>query len=314
MKNNLTEELLVSLSADQPSISPKFFYDDIGSHLFDVITLLKEYYPTRTEKWIMDTYQREIADAVGHCDVLLDLGAGNCAKASRLFSSLKPKQYRALDISKEYVEAAVTDLQKQFPQIAMSAHAIDLSLPLTFSDIQELRTVFFYPGSSIGNFDPEKADLLFLNLANECHGNGGLLIGVDLVKDVKTLDLAYNDPLGVTAAFNLNALLNVNRLIGSNFELQDWEHYAFFNTSLSRIEMHLRALSDVSVTIPGNDGKDHPLSFSAGDLIHTENSYKYTQENFVEKLRRAGFNDIHCWTDPNQYFLVCFANAQKSPD
>jgi len=313
MKNALTEELLISLSAEKPSISPKFFYDDIGSHLFDVITLLKEYYPTRTEKWIMDAYQREIADAVGHCDVLLDLGAGNCAKASRLFSSLKPKQYQALDISKEYVEAAVNDLQKQFPQIAMSAHAIDLSLPLAFPGIQELRTVFFYPGSSIGNFDPEKVDQFFINLANECHGNGGLLIGVDLVKDVATLNLAYNDPLGVTAAFNLNALLNVNRLIGSNFALQDWEHYAFFNTALSRIEMHLRAISDVKVTIPGPGGKDHLLSFSAGDLIHTENSYKYTQEDFVEKLRRAGFSDIHCWTDPNKYFLVCFANAQKSP-
>ena len=313
MKNTLTEELLNSLSANKPSISPKFFYDDIGSHLFDVITLLKEYYPTRTEKWIMDTYQHEIADAVGHCDVLLDLGAGNCAKASRLFNPLKPKQYRALDISKEYLEAAVADLQKQFPQIEMSAHAIDLSLPLAFPDIQELRKVFFYPGSSIGNFDPEKVDQFFVNLARECHGNGGLLIGVDLVKDVQTLNLAYNDPLGVTAAFNVNALLNVNRLIGSNFELQDWEHYAFFNTSLSRIEMHLRAKANVQITLPGLSGKDHLISFSAGDLIHTENSYKYTQEHFVEKLRRAGFDDIRCWTDPNQYFLACFANAQKNP-
>jgi dimethylhistidine N-methyltransferase len=313
MKNTLTEELLISLSADKPSISPKFFYDDIGSHLFDVITLLKEYYPTRTEKWIMDTYQHEIADAVGHCDVLLDLGAGNCAKASRLFNPLKPKQYRALDISKEYLEAAVADLQKQFPHIEMSAHAIDLSLPLAFPDIEELRKVFFYPGSSIGNFDPEKVDQFFVNLASECHGNGGLLIGIDLVKDIQTLNLAYNDPLGVTAAFNLNTLLNVNRLIGSNFELQDWEHYAFFNTSLSRIEMHLRAKANVQVTLPGLSGKDHLISFSAGDLIHTENSYKYTQEHFVEKLRRAGFDDICCWTDPNQYFLVCFANAQKNP-
>jgi dimethylhistidine N-methyltransferase len=313
MKNTLTEELLISLSADKPSISPKFFYDDIGSHLFDVITLLKEYYPTRTEKWIMDTYQHEIADAVGHCDALLDLGAGNCAKASRLFNPLKPKQYRALDISKEYLEAAVADLQKQFPHIEMSAHAIDLSLPLAFPDIEELRKVFFYPGSSIGNFDPEKVDQFFVNLASECHGNGGLLIGIDLVKDIQTLNLAYNDPLGVTAAFNLNTLLNVNRLIGSNFELQDWEHYAFFNTSLSRIEMHLRAKANVQVTLPGLSGKDHLISFSAGDLIHTENSYKYTQEHFVEKLRRAGFDDICCWTDPNQYFLVCFANAQKNP-
>jgi len=308
MKNSLTEELLVSLSADKPSILPKFFYDDIGSHLFDVITLLDEYYPTRTEKWIMDTYRDEIADAVAHCDVLVDLGAGNCAKGSQLFNSIKPKQYRALDISKEYLEAAVTDLQKQFPQIEMSAHTIDLSLPLAFPELKALRKVFFYPGSSIGNFDPEKADQFFMNLAYECHGNGGLLIGVDLVKDNETLHLAYNDPLGVTAAFNLNALLNVNRLIGSNFELQDWEHYAFFNISQSRIEMHLRARSDVQVTLPGNGSQDHVISFSAGDLIHTENSYKYTQDNFVEKLRRAGFTEIQCWTDPNKHFLVCFAN------
>jgi len=308
MKKILTSELLASLTADTPSISPKFFYDDVGSHLFDVITLLDEYYPTRTEKWIMDTNRREIADAVAHCDVLIDLGAGNCAKGSRLFNSIKPKQYRALDISKKYLEAAVADLQKQFPQIEMSAHAIDLSLPLAFPELQSLRKVFFYPGSSIGNFDPEKADQFFMNLAYECHGNGGLLIGVDLVKDNETLHLAYNDPLGVTAAFNLNALLNVNRLIGSNFELQDWEHYAFFNISQSRIEMHLRARSDVQVTLPGNGSQDHVISFSAGDLIHTENSYKYTQDNFVEKLRRAGFTEIQCWTDPNKHFLVCFAN------
>jgi dimethylhistidine N-methyltransferase len=312
MKDTLTQELLTSLSADKPSISPKFFYDDIGSHLFDVITLLNEYYPTRTEKWIMDAYQRDIADAVGDCDVLLDLGAGNCAKASRLFSSVEPKQYRALDISKEYLEAAVADLQKQYPQIEMSAHAVDLSLPLTFSGIQAQRKVFFYPGSSIGNFDPDKADHFFINLANQCHGNGGLLIGVDLVKDLETLDLAYNDSLGVTAAFNLNVLLNVNRVIGSNFNPQDWEHYAFFNAPKSRIEMHLRALTDVQVILPDNDKKDYVISFSAGDLIHTENSYKYTQEHFVEKLHRAGFDDVQCWTDPNKYFLVCFASVQKS--
>jgi uncharacterized SAM-dependent methyltransferase len=190
----------------------------------------------------------------------------------------------------------------------MSAHAIDLSLPLAFPELQSLRKVFFYPGSSIGNFDPEKVDRFFTNLAHECYGNGGLLIGVDLVKDIKTLHNAYNDSQGVTAAFNLNALLNVNRLIGSNFELQDWEHYAFYNASQSRIEMHLRARSDVQVTLPGNESQDHVISFSAGDLIHTENSYKYTQDNFVEKLRRAGFTEIKCWTDPNKHFLVCFAN------
>jgi dimethylhistidine N-methyltransferase len=311
MKHAVTQELLLSLTADKPSISPKFFYDEIGSHLFDVITLLEEYYPTRTEQWIMDSYQGGIARAVGNCEVLLDLGAGNCAKASKLFNAIQPKEYRALDISKEYLEAAVADLQKQFPHISMSAHAVDLSLPLTFLDLETVRKIFFFPGSSIGNYDPEQADHFFTNLAHECYGNGGLLIGVDLVKNVDTLHLAYNDSLGVTAAFNLNILLNVNRLVGSNFSLQDWEHYAFFNSSQSRIEMHLRALSDVLVSIPVDGREDRVLSFKAGDLIHTENSYKYTQTSFTEKLRRAGFEDIHTWTDPNNHFLVCFANATK---
>ncbi|WP_234408053.1 L-histidine N(alpha)-methyltransferase [Polynucleobacter difficilis] len=311
MKQTLPQELHRSLTADVPFISPKFFYDDIGSHLFDVITLLEEYYPTRTEQWIMDANRAAIAKAVGDCDVLLDLGAGNCAKASQLFNSIKPKQYRALDISKEYLEAAVADLQKQFPYIAMRAEAIDLSLPLAFPDIAERRKIFFFPGSSIGNYDPEKADQFFANLAQECHGNGGLLIGVDLVKDHETLNLAYNDPLGVTAAFNLNILLNVNRITGSHFNLHDWEHYAFFNESQSRIEMHLRARSDVTVSLPGDGTKERAIAFKAGDLIHTENSYKYTEDGFTEKLRRAGFGNLQTWTDPKKHFLVCFANANK---
>jgi len=311
VKKTLPQELHRSLTADVPFISPKFFYDDIGSHLFDVITLLEEYYPTRTEQSIMDTYRSAIAEAVGDCDVLLDLGAGNCAKASKLFNSIQPKQYRALDISKEYLEAAVADLQKQFPQIGMRAQAIDLSLPLAFPDISNLRKIFFFPGSSIGNYDPEKADHFFTNIAQECHGNGGLLIGVDLVKDLETLHLAYNDPLGVTASFNLNILLHVNRIMGSNFNLQDWEHYAFFNASQSRIEMHLRARSDVAVRLPSDGTKEHVIQFKAGDLIHTENSYKYTEDGFTEKLRRAGFDPIHTWTDPKKHFLVCFANAKN---
>jgi len=311
VKQTLIQELHQSLTADVPFISPKFFYDDIGSHLFDVITLLEEYYPTRTEQWIMDAHRAAIAEAIGDCDVLLDLGAGNCAKASKLFNSIQPKQYRALDISKEYLEAAVADLQKQFPQIAMRAEAIDLSLPMAFADIAEGRKIFFFPGSSIGNYDPEKADQFFKNIAQECYGNGGLLIGVDLVKDLETLNLAYNDPLGVTASFNLNILLNVNRITGSNFNLRDWEHVAFFNESQSRIEMHLRARSDVEVHLPNGGSKGHVIAFKAGDLIHTENSYKYTQEDFTEKLRRAGFDNIQTWTDPKKHFLVCFANAKN---
>jgi uncharacterized SAM-dependent methyltransferase len=204
VKQTLPQELHLSLTADVPFISPKFFYDDIGSHLFDVITLLEEYYPTRTEQSIMDTYRAAIADACRRLRRVARSWSRQLRKASQLFNSIKPKQYRALDISKEYLEAAVADLQKQFPRIAMRAEAIDLSLPLAFPDIAELRKIFFFPGSSIGNYDPEKADHFFANIAQECHGNGGLLIGVDLVKDLETLHLAYNDPLGVTASFNLN--------------------------------------------------------------------------------------------------------------
>lgn len=311
MNQTLTQELILSLTENTPSISSKFFYDEIGSHLFEIITLLEEYYPTRTEKWIMDTYQREIANAVGACDALLDLGAGNCVKARQLFNSVKPRQYHALDISKEFLEAAVADLQKQFPHIEMYAHSIDLSPTVTFPHFGNSRKIFFFPGSSIGNYDPDKAVSFFRNLANQCNGNGGLLIGVDLVKDVETLELAYNDALGITAAFNLNALLNVNKLIGSNFNLANWEHYAFFNAPKSCIEMYLRALADLQVTIPSLGSKDSVLNFKAGDLIHTENSYKYTQDDFVEKLRCVGFENIHSWTDPNNHFLVCFADANK---
>lgn len=224
----------------------------------------------------MDTFQKEIANAVGSCNAFLDLGAGNCRKASQLFNSIKPRQYHTLGISKEFLEAAVADLQIQFPHIEMYAHSIDLSPNVTFPDFGNLRKIFFFPGSSVGNYDPDEAVSFFSNLANQCNGNGGLLVGVDLIKDVKTLDIAYNDARSITAAFNRNALNNVNRLIGSNFNPANWEHYAFFNESKSRIEMYLRAIADVKVTISGSGSKDSVLNFKVGDLIHTENSYKYT--------------------------------------
>jgi len=164
-----------------------FFYDEVGSHLFEIITLLEEYYPTRTEKWIVDTFQKEIANAVGSCNALLDLGAGNCRKASQLFNRIKPRQYHTLYISKEFLEAAVADFQIQFPHTEMYAHSIDLSPNVTFPDFGNLRKLFFFPGSSVGNYDPDEAVSFFSNLANQCNGNGGLLVGVDLIKDVKFL-------------------------------------------------------------------------------------------------------------------------------
>jgi dimethylhistidine N-methyltransferase len=304
MNKLLKDEISAGLQSSIPFISPKFFYDDIGSRLFEVITHLEEYYPTRVEKSIMQMYEHQIATSIGACDVLLDLGAGNCAKASELFDSIKPQQYLALDISKDFLESAIADLQKRFPHIEMRAQVCDLSQTLHFPNLENKKKTFFYPGSSIGNFNPNQVSSFFKNIASICNGSGGLLIGVDLVKDSQVLQKAYDDSLGVTAAFNLNALLHINHILGSNFDLTDWEHFAIFNESESRIEMYLRALRDVSVTWP-----DNSLNFKSGEMIHTENSYKYTKDSFANLLDNAGFKNIETWTDPKNYFLVCYAKA-----
>lgn len=304
MNQLLKDEISAGLKSSTPFISPKFFYDDIGSRLFEVITLLEEYYPTRVEKSIMKMYEHQIVSAIGACDVLLDLGAGNCEKASELFDSVKPQQYLALDISKDFLESAIADLQQRFPHIKMTAEVCDLSQPLNFPNLVNKKKTFFYPGSSIGNFHPSHVSSFFKNIATICDGSGGLLIGVDLVKDSQVLQKAYDDSLGVTAAFNLNALLHINQILGSNFVLADWEHFAIFNESESRIEMHLRALRDAQITWP-----DDSLSFKAGEMIHTENSYKYTKDAFTNLLIEAGFKNVQTWTDPKEYFLVCYAKA-----
>ena len=305
MNSALIQEVITGLESTPPFIAPKFFYDELGSKLFEAITLLEEYYPTKVEKSIIQLYTHEIAQAAINCDALVDLGAGNCKKASELFDSIKPKKYRALDISQEFLELALMDLQKRYPEIKMDAQICDLNEDLCLLDLVDDRKLFFYPGSSIGNFDPQKASRFLKNIAALCNGQGGLLIGVDLDKDEQVLNKAYNDSLGVTAAFNLNALRHINRLIGSNFDTSNWQHYAYFNKTHSRIEMHLRALQDVEVLHPS--GACH---FKAGDLIHTENSYKYTKASFTKMLRDAGFNTIHTWTDPQEYFLVCYASAE----
>ena len=253
----------------------------------------------------MQKHANEIARAVNGCDVLLDLGAGNCAKASELLDSIQPKKYRALDISKEFLELAVADLQKRFPSIEMQAQVCDISQPLELEDLAGEQKLFFYPGSSIGNFDPESAHRFLSQLAHLCEGKGGLLIGVDLVKNTDVLNQAYDDGLGVTAAFNLNVLRHINRLVGSDFKESDWVHCAFFNPSKSRVEMHLKAVRDVIISLPSTT-----LEFKTGDLIHTENSYKYTQASFVSILIDCGFKTIKTWSDEEGYFLVCYASTE----
>ena len=302
IKSKLFQEIIDGLQANPASISPKFFYDELGSSLFQAITHLEEYYPTRVERGIMQSKLAEITEAITAIDVIVELGAGNCEKVKPLLDTFAPKQYRALDISVDFLKAALADLNHDYPAIDMQAIAADISQELSFPDLRDQRILFFYPGSSIGNFNPAEASHLFSNLARECHGSGGLLIGVDLVKDIQVLERAYNDSLGVTAAFNLNALRHLNHVIGSNFSIPDWEHYAFFNQTLDRIEMHLRAQSDQLVSWPGGHRQ-----FYAGEMIHTENSYKYPKATFLKMLQEVGFTQVTAWTDPESNFLVCFA-------
>lgn len=302
---NNREELLEGLNAPQAWIPSKYFYDSLGSQLFDAITRLPEYYPTRTEAAIFAQHSGDIARAIGTGRTLIDLGAGNCEKAAGLFGALDPARYVAIDISAAYLETALVRLRQRFPGIGMTGLGMDMSEGLSLPDtVPESGRLFFYPGSSIGNFTPDDAASFLSDLMQQCRQQGGLLIGVDLIKDKAILDAAYDDALGVTAAFNLNALNNVNAALGSDFDVRDWRHCGFFNQTLSRAEMHVETRLEVEVRWPG--GKRH---FEAGERIHTENSYKYRAEEFDGLLRRAGFRNITAWTDQRNWFALFYATA-----
>lgn len=297
-------ELIDGLSAAQASTSPKFLYDALGSRLFEAITELPEYYPTRTEAAILSGNTTAMAQAIGPVGTLIDLGAGNCAKALRLIPSLQPSRYVAIDISVSFLEAALDDVQRQHPALEVSGIGLDFSSTLTLPpDVMRGRPVFFYPGSSIGNFTPAQAEAFLASVQRQAMG-GGLLIGVDLVKGIEWLEPAYDDALGVTAAFNLNLLRHLNRLIGSDFDPRDWCHVAFFNPDASRIEMHLEARCAVVVRWPEGERR-----FKAGERLHTENSYKYSVERFAALLQSAGFAHSRCWVDAQGWFAVFWAEA-----
>ena len=299
-------ELLAGLNAPQAWISSKYFYDSLGSQLFEAITHLPEYYPTRTEAAIFSHHIGDIAHAVGTGPNLIDLGAGNCEKAASLFAALKPAQYIAVDISADYLESALTRLRHQFPDIGMTGLGMDMSEGLSLPDsIPGARRLFFYPGSSIGNFTPADAAGFLSDLRRQCQQQSGLLIGVDLIKDKAILDAAYDDALGVTAAFNLNVLRQLNRLIGSDFRPEDWRHIGRYVEAESRIEMHLEARRALTVHWPGAQ-----RAFRAGERIHTENSCKYTRDGFKALLEQAGFARPACWTDERGWFAVYWAAAR----
>jgi len=297
---------IAALSRTPAEASPKYFYDRLGSHLFDAITELPEYYPTRTEASIFAAHGAEMASRIGGGGTFIDLGAGNCEKAARLLPLLDPARYIAVDISADYLHESLRQVQREHPALEIVGVGMDFSqspaLPQGLLPAQA-RPVFFYPGSSIGNFTPPAAEAFLAGLRAQA-GGGGLLIGVDLVKSRAVLEAAYDDAIGVTAAFNLNLLRNMNRLVGTDFEPRDWRHVAFFDAAESRVEMHLEARRALAVHWPGGE-----RAFAAGERLHTENSYKYTIESFDALLRHAGFRRSRAWVSGDGGFAVFWAEA-----
>ncbi|WP_298211618.1 L-histidine N(alpha)-methyltransferase [Acidovorax sp.] len=298
-----TDDITHGLSQQPARISPKYFYDQRGSQLFEEITRLPEYYPTRTETALMQQHAADIVRAVGTGRTLVELGAGNCQKARTLCQLVQPACFVGVDISADFLQAAVQGLRNDFPGLDARAVSGDMTRGVTLpGDIPRTGRLVFYPGSSIGNFDPSHAIDLLAHMRELIDDDGGLLIGIDLPKDVDVLEAAYDDAAGVTAAFNRNVLTHVNRLIGSDFDEQQWQHRAFFNQGESRIEMHLEALADAEVRWPGGTRR-----FERGERIHTENSYKYPLEVFTGMLARAGFSKAQAWTDERGWFAVVHA-------
>ena len=299
-------ELAASLSSAQASIAPKFFYDPLGSAVFAAICALPEYYPTRTERAILQDHGDAIARAAGRGCTLVDLGAGDCRKAESLFGLLAPSQYVAVDVSGDYLRDALQALAQRHRGIDMMGVAADFSAGLELPPAVGRRRLFFYPGSSIGNFEPSAAGAFLSGLRAAMDDEGGLLLGVDLVKPAAVLQAAYDDAVGLTAAFNRNALLAANRVLGANFDPRGWDHVALWNAQASRVEMHLEARRAVEVRWPGGS-----RAFAAGERIHTENSYKYTPDAIEGLLAAAGLRCTHRWLDPQGWFAVLLARPQK---
>jgi dimethylhistidine N-methyltransferase len=298
-------ELRAGLSLPQRSVSPKFFYDRVGSRLFDRICELPEYYPTRTELGILEANVAEMAARIGPNAELVEFGAGSLTKARLLLDALEtPRRFLPIDISGDHLESAASRLRADFPALdvrcVVGDYTADIELPPVAAGG---RRIGFFPGSTLGNFAPAEA-LDFLKSAATLLRGGGLLLGVDLVKDPTVLHAAYNDAQGVTAAFNLNLLRRANVELGTDFDLDGFSHAAFYNAPLRRIEMHLVSRWAQSVRLDGER-----FVFAEGETIHTEHSHKFTVEGLRDLARESGFVPGQVWMDKARLFSMHWLEA-----
>ena len=281
-------DVVAGLSLPQKSLPPKYFYDAAGSRLFARICRLPEYYLTRAELALTRRRLGALARFAGRGVQLIEFGSGEGVKSRLLIRALLPARYVPIDISRAALHGARARLAREFPRLEVAPVVGDFSRPLDLPLLKRPALVYF-PGSTIGNLTPDEAHA-FLAMSRGVAGK--MLIGVDLKKDPAALHAAYNDAAGVTAAFNLNLLARINRELGADFEPRRFRHYAFYNAALGRIEMHLVALEKHAVRL----GR-HRFRFAAGESIHTENSYKYSPEDFAALAARAGFRCAQTWSD-----------------
>ena len=301
------DDVLQGLTRRPRKLPPKYFYDARGSALFAQICELEVYYLTRTERKLLETHSAEIARRLGPEIALVEYGSGSSRKTRLLLDRLeRPVVYVPVDISRTALAEAVRALRKHYPGLCIRPVWADYTRPFPLPEEAKAarRVTGFFPGATIGNFEPEEALRFLRKMAQQCGPGGRLVIGVDLQKEPSVLEAAYNDPEGITAAFNKNLLVRINRELEGTFDLDNFAHHAFYNAAAGRIEMHLVCRKSCRVRVAGRF-----FSFVAGESIHTENSYKYTLEGFARLLRRAGFRVRQVWTDPSRYFSVQYAEV-----
>ena len=299
-------EILAGLRETPKTIDPKWFYDSTGSQLFDDITRLPEYYPTRTETALLSQYREAISQRCGRGCVFIEPGSGSSEKVRLLLNELAPSAYVPLDISASFLRDAAQALGNEYPWLPITAICGDFNAMDTFAArLPAGRRVIFYPGSTIGNLEPEAARAFLGGLHSLIGSTGGALIGVDLHKATARLEAAYNDSAGVTRRFNLNLLTHLNLLLDADFDPSNFEHYAFYNETLRRIEMHLVSTCEQTVTCAGER-----VHFLEGERLHTENSYKYSLEDFAALAGAAGFSVRESWIDDEELFSLHYLEAR----
>ena len=298
--STFASDVLDGLSRQPKRLPPKYFYDATGSELFEQITLLPEYYPTRTELGILRDHGGDISAIVPQDSALVEFGAGATTKVRLLLKKCAFAAYVPVDISGDFLKAQADVLRADFPGLAIYPVTADFTAPFALPEaVAAMPKVGFFPGSTLGNFEPHEA-CAFLRSAREILGrNARMIIGVDLEKDERVLYQAYNDKSGVTARFNLNVLYRINRELGGNFDVSAFTHRAIYNRDRHRIEMYLISRKAQTVRVLGRT-----FSFRAGESIHTENSYKYSAERFAALARGSGWVPSDCWSDAAGMFSV----------